>query len=172
MIRDVTQTEAPTTPAVVVRRMRWWDIEHVHLLETRSFPETPWSAESFWSELAGVPAVRHYVVAETHSQIVGYAGLMAIGAEADVQTLAVAAGSRRQGIGARLLDALLAEAARRRCSRVTLEVSAGSEPAQRLYLRRGFEVIARRSSYYGPGVDALIMRRRLEPAGGPEELLP
>ncbi|MCZ3386871.1 MAG: ribosomal protein S18-alanine N-acetyltransferase [Actinomycetia bacterium] len=148
--------------------MRWWDVGQVHDVEARAFPKTAWSAETFWSELAGVPATRHYVVAETNGQIVGFAGLMAIGADADVQTLAVDAVGQRQGVGRRLLDALLGEADLRGCTRVTLEVAATSEAAQRLYLRRGFAVIARRSSYYGPGADALIMRIRLRPDSEPE----
>ena len=76
---------------LVVRGMRWWDIEQAHVVETRSFPQTPWSQETFWSELAGVPSSRHYVVAESAGQVVGYAGLMVVGREADIQTLAVAA---------------------------------------------------------------------------------
>jgi ribosomal-protein-alanine N-acetyltransferase len=170
----VTATDTATATDMVVRQMRWWDIEHVHVLEEQAFPETSWSAETFWSELAGVPAARHYVVAEIGHQVVGYAGLMTFGAEADIQTLAVAAESQRQGVGSRLLDVLLAEAQGRGCSRVTLEVSAVSEPAQRLYLRRGFEVIARRSGYYGPGADALIMRLRLRlrRSDEPEESAP
>ncbi|MCZ3387323.1 MAG: hypothetical protein LH630_10260 [Actinomycetia bacterium] len=73
---------------VELRPMRWWDVGQVHDVEVRAFPESAWSAETFWSELAGVPATRHYVVAETNGQIVGYSGLMAVGAHADDQTLA------------------------------------------------------------------------------------
>ncbi len=149
--------------------MRWWDVEQVHAIEEDAFPETAWSVEVFWSELAGVPATRHYVVADSGGQVVGFAGLMSIGSEADVQTLAVAAEHRCQGVGAKLLDALLDNAEHRGCSRVTLEVAATSEAAQRLYLLRGFEVIARRSGYYGPGADALIMRLPLRRSDQPEE---
>lgn len=150
-----------TRPALVLRRMRWWDIDVVHGVEERAFPKTAWSTETFWSELAGVPNTRHYVVAASGERVIGYAGLMAVGLEADVQTLAVATDYQRQGVGAQLLDALIDEAKRRECSRLTLEVAAASEPAKSLYLRRGFEVISRRSGYYGPGADALIMRLRL-----------
>ncbi|HUV48447.1 MAG TPA: ribosomal protein S18-alanine N-acetyltransferase [Actinomycetes bacterium] len=151
------------TDLTVVRPMRWWDIAGVHDVEARAFPDTAWSVESFWSELAGVPDTRHYLVAESGEQIIGYAGLMAIGRDADVQTLAVAPDSRGAGLGARLLDELLNEARRRGCSRVTLDVASTGKDAQGLYRARGFDVIGRRSSYYGSGVDALIMRRRLTP---------
>lgn len=145
----------------MLRPMRWWDIDAVHALEERAFMETAWSPETFWSELAGVPESRLYVVAACGERIVGYAGLMAVGSDADVQTLTVAAENQRQGVGAQLLASLIDEAKRRGCSRLTLEVAALNEPAQRLYLRQGFEVIARRSGYYGEGADAMIMRLRL-----------
>jgi ribosomal-protein-alanine N-acetyltransferase len=141
--------------------MRWWDVVAVHAIEEQAFPDTAWSVEAFWSELAGVPATRHYLVAERGTQIVGYAGLMAVGSEADVQTVAVAPDARRHGIGTLLLDALLDEAGRRGCSRVTLEVAAAGEDARRLYASRGFEAIAQRTGYYGPGADAVVMRLRL-----------
>lgn len=141
--------------------MRWWDVIAVHAIEELAFPDTAWSVETFWAELAGVPASRYYLVAERGTQIVGYAGLMAVGSDADVQTVAVAPDARRQGVGRLLLDALLDEAGRRGCSRVTLEVAASGEDARRLYAGRGFQAIARRTGYYGPGADAVVMRLRL-----------
>jgi [ribosomal protein S18]-alanine N-acetyltransferase len=92
--------------------MRWWDLPAVQALETRLFPHDAWSPEQFWSELAGVPESRHYLVAETGGEIVGYAGLAAAGGDADVQTLAVAPARQRAGAGGVLLQALLDEAAR------------------------------------------------------------
>lgn len=147
---------------ITVRDMRWWDVVAVHDIEEQAFPDTAWSVETFWSELAGVPETRRYLVAERGTLIVGYAGLMAAGPDADVQTIAVAPDARRHGIGTLLLDALLDEAGRRGCSRVTLEVAASGEDAQRLYARRGFQAIARRTGYYGPGADAVVMRLRLD----------
>ncbi len=151
--------------------MRWWDIARVHAVEVGAFPGTAWSVETFWSELARVPETRAYVVAHSGDRVAGYAGLMAIGPDADVQTIAVAPAFRRCGLGSRLLDDLLLEAARRGCSRVTLEVAASNEDAQRLYRRRGFSVLSRRSGYYGPGADALIMRLRLSHDGEAAEVL-
>lgn len=138
--------------------MRWPDIPVVHRIEWASFPETAWSVESFWGELAGVPASRWYVVAEVGGIVVGYGGLMAVGVEGDVQTLAVEQSQRRFGIGGALLDALVDEATRRGCTSVMLEVAAANAAAQTLYAHRGFEQVARRSGYYGPGRDAVVMR--------------
>lgn len=90
------------TAAVVLREMRWWDLEPVLALEHALFPEDAWSAGMFWSELAharGPQATRRYVVAEADGQIVGYAGLAAAGGLGDVQTIAVARGQWGTGLG-------------------------------------------------------------------------
>lgn len=144
-----------------LRRMRWWDVDAVHRIETEVFAD-PWSVELFWSELAHVPESRHYLVADLGGAVVGYAGLAATGYQADVQTLAVAAGRQGHGLGTRLLEALLAEARRRKAGEVLLEVRAENDAAQALYARAGFERIGVRRGYYRPGgTDALVLRLRL-----------
>lgn len=141
--------------------MRWWDIEAVHRIEADLFPD-PWSVEAFWSELAHVPGSRHYVVAEAGGRVLGYAGLVVAGHQGDVTTLAVAPDHQRGGLGARLLEDLLAEARRRGAAEVVLEVRAENLAAQALYARAGFERLAVRRGYYQPGgTDALVLRRRL-----------
>lgn len=154
-------TTESTTGTAVLRPMRWWDVEAVARIEADLFPD-PWSAETFWSELAHVPESRHYVVSEERDAVVGYAGLRATAGQADVQTLAVARDHQGSGLGARLLDALLAEARIRRSREVLLEVRAENTAAHALYARAGFERIAIRRGYYRPGgMDALVLRLRL-----------
>lgn len=153
---------ADSATGVTLRPMRWWDVEPVVGLERVLFPHDAWSAETFWSELAGVPETRHYVVAVAGDEVVGYAGLFAADHhQGDVQTVAVASDRQGQGIGDVLLRALLDEAGRRGCTETLLEVRADNEAAQRLYARHGFERIGVRRGYYQPGgVDALVLRRR------------
>lgn len=149
---------------VDLRPMRWWDVEAAHALETMLFPD-PWSVETFWSELALVPASRHLVAAWRGSDLVGYAGLAVVGRTADVQTLAVATSAQGAGLGRRLLDALLVEAGRRGAGEVLLEVRADNAPAQALYAGAGFERIGVRRGYYRPGgTDALVLRKHLRGA--------
>ncbi len=152
---------ADQSGAVQVRPMRWWDVPQVHDIEVRSFPDTAWSIETFWAELAGIPETRRYWVAEVAGSVVGYAGVMVVGPEADVQTIAVAPEHRGTGLGASLLVQVIDEALRRECGQVMLEVAADNEAALRLYERHGFTPLAKRSNYYGPGRDALVMRSRL-----------
>jgi ribosomal-protein-alanine N-acetyltransferase len=152
--------------SIRLRAMRWWDVERVLPLERELFGPSAWSAETFWSELAH-PQTRWYVVAEevaaaqSPGRLVGYAGLLAPGAEADVQTVAVALDAQRRGVGKVLVEALIEQARRRAASALLLAVRADNEPAIGLYTRRGFERIAIRRRYYQPeDVDAWIMRLR------------
>ena len=143
---------------VRLERFRWWHIEQVLPLERRLFGAEPWTAYSFWSELGQVDT-RHYLVALDGEDLLGYAGLCDYPDEAFVQTLGVAPEAAGRGLGARLLVALLEEAARRRKSTVTLEVRADNEVAQRLYERHGFRRAGVRRGYYPGGVDAWVMTR-------------
>ena len=154
-----------TDPAL--RRMRWWDIEPLIAVERELFGPTAWTAEAFWAELAR-PASRWFVVAEDHDgQLLGYAGLMVSGAQADVQTVAVAPAGRHQGLGDRLVRALLEQAGRRGAASVLLEVRADNPVAIRLYRRHGFERISIRRRYYQPGdIDAVVMAAVIRPAAG------
>jgi [ribosomal protein S18]-alanine N-acetyltransferase len=151
--------------SIGLRVMRWWDIEPALDLEWRLFPDNPWTVGMFWSELAGVPATRHYLVADERGRVLGYAGLAATRHEAEVQTIAVDPDRQGEGLGRRLLDALLAEASRRGCADVFLEARADNERAIELYRQSGFEPVGVRRGYYQPGrVDAVLMRRRMRRA--------
>jgi ribosomal-protein-alanine N-acetyltransferase len=145
---------------VRLRPMRSADLPAVLALEEELFAPDTWTAAMYRDELARTDT-RRYLVAEDDDRIVGYAGLIAYDDEAHVSTIAVTAARQGEGIGARLLDALLEEADRR-SPVVILEVRADNEVAQGLYRRRGFTEIGRRRGYYQPsGADAVVMRREL-----------
>lgn len=141
------------------------DLDQVAGLETALFGPDAWSAEALAAELADVPGGRHYIVAAEETAVVGYAGLLAAGGgQAEVLTLAVRADRWGQGIGGEMLRGLLAEAARRGCTEVFLEVRVDNPRAQLLYRRHGFAEVGIRRGYYQPsGADALVMRRDLTP---------
>ena len=157
-----------------LRPMRWWDVADVAALERELFPHDAWSTEQFWSELAHVPDTRWYVVHEDDEGVDGYVGLYAVPPEGDVQTIAVAPRAQGHGVGRELLDALVVEARRRGCAQLFLEVLDGNAPALALYDSSGFERTGRRASYYGPGLDAVILRLRLsddaDPGARPSEV--
>lgn len=152
---------------MTLRAMRWWDIEPVVELERELFAHDPWSPEQFWGELAHVPDTRWFAVHEDELGVDGYVGLYAVPPQADVQTIAVARRSQGHGLGRALLDALVAEAGSRGCTQLFLEVRDDNAPAIALYESAGFERQGRRRDYYGHGLDALVLRRRLGPEVAP-----
>ncbi|HEY2076608.1 MAG TPA: ribosomal protein S18-alanine N-acetyltransferase [Streptosporangiaceae bacterium] len=144
------------------------DLDSVLGLELALFGEEAWSRQMLMGELGQQPASRYYLVAEEAGTIVGYAGLLAAGGQADVLTIAVSAARWGQGIGSQLLADLLEEAVRRGCTEVFLEVRADNTRAQRLYRWWGFDDIGIRRGYYQPsGMDAIVMRRDLAGAAKP-----
>lgn len=146
--------------APVLRRLRWFDVEALVPLERELFGAQAWSAEVFWSELAA-PDRAYLLALGPGQEPLGYAGLAGgHGADADVQTIAVAPSAQGRGVGRALLRALLERARARGASAVLLEVRADNPAAQALYASEGFERIGVRRRYYPPDVDALVMRRR------------
>lgn len=140
--------------------MRWWHVAQTAALDLLLFDPQAWSAETFWGELAA-PARGYVVAVDAEDQVHGYAGIAVNGADADVQTIAVAPRAQGTGLGHRLLVALVEAAAAHGAGSLLLEVRADNHPAIGLYRRHGFEQIAVRRRYYQPGgIDALIMRRR------------
>jgi len=128
------------------------DVPEVAALERRSFSD-PWSARSLAEELT--LADRRYVVA-CEDRILGYGGLMIVGDEAHVLTLAVDPDRRRNGIGAALLLWLVEQALGSGVCHLTLEVRVSNDPARGLYERFGFATVGTRRRYYRDE-DALIM---------------
>lgn len=147
---------------VRLSRFRWWHIDQVLPIEADLFGAEQWSPAMFWNELANG---HHYLVAtDDTGDVLGYAGLaLAPPDEAWVQNIAVRRDAQRRGIGRVLLEALLAEAARRGARSTLLEVAADNAPAQKLYAMYGFEPIGIRRGYYQPSnTDALVMQRNQE----------
>jgi len=140
------------------------DISAVAVLEQDLFGIEAWSPELLAGEVTADPVSRYYLVAEDNGVVTGYGGLMAqSGGQADVLTLAVAEDRWGEGIGSALLDGLLAEADRRGCTEIFLEVRVDNDRAQRLYRRRGFTDLGIRRGYYQPsGADALVLQADLE----------
>jgi len=92
------------------------------------------------------------VVVEDGSFAIG----QAVAGEAHILDVRVRPDRRRQGLGRRLVEALVlacdAELA-------LLEVRQDNHAAIGLYTALGFEVVGRREAYYADGVDALLMSR-------------
>jgi ribosomal-protein-alanine N-acetyltransferase len=140
-------------------RFRWWHIEEVLPIEEDLFGPEKWSAAMFWNELA--TGQFYLVTLDDDDSVIGYAGLSVMdGHESWVQNIAVRRDAQRRGLGRVLLEALLAEAARRGVRKTLLEVAVDNGPAQRLYASYDFEPVGIRRGYYQPSnTDALVMMR-------------
>ncbi len=165
----------PPPAAVRLRRATIDDVDAITAIERLAFSD-PWSRDSF-ATLARNPDV-YFVVADAAahrgpaSAPLGYIVAWFVLDEGEVANIAVAPAARGAGVGARLLDAALAEARRRGVGHVFLEVRESNALARRLYASRGFVELGRRKRYYrAPVEDALVLRCELAaaPAMAPRE---
>jgi [ribosomal protein S18]-alanine N-acetyltransferase len=141
---------------IVVDRMKVDDLPAVHEIERDSFT-TPWPAHAYQHELEN-NRLAHYIVARCGDTIAGFAGMWLLVDEAHITTFATGRPWRRQGIGERLLLALLDLSAARGAHEATLEVRPTNIPARRLYEKYGFKNVGVRTRYYSDNnEDALIM---------------
>ena len=135
-------------------------------LHSACFPEDPWDAAALQRLLALVGVFGY--LAWREDAPVGFALARDLGNEVEILSLGVMAGCRRRGIGRTLLDAVMAEAGRRRRGSLVLEVAAGNTAARRLYAGAGFVQVGRRPRYYRhtpQSGDALILRAATVGAG-------
>jgi ribosomal-protein-alanine N-acetyltransferase len=151
---------------VCISDMRLSDLDEVLETEKLCFP-TPWTRRAFVSELSE-NVYAHYIVARSHGQLVGYAGMWVILEEAHVTNIAVHPAHRRQGLGWLLLHELMERARIRHATAMTLEVRTSNLAAQEMYTRAGFQVRGLRKGYYtDTREDAIVMwKDDLEPVNG------
>jgi ribosomal-protein-alanine N-acetyltransferase len=133
-------------------------------MERKLFSDSPWSMGQFKEEFSGIPKTRYFIVAlGSDKQIVGYAGVMVVasGVDADVLTVAVLPEARRQGIARHFMESLEKWAQMRVSPAMMLEVGVDNTYAIALYESLGYSIINTRKNYYGPGLEAHVMRKKL-----------
>jgi ribosomal-protein-alanine N-acetyltransferase len=137
------------------------DLPLIAELEKAAFSD-PWSPASFESVM-DEPAAYMAVARAATERILGYVVAWFAADEGEIANLAVREPTRRQGIGASLLDATLIEGRRRGALNMYLEVRESNDAARRLYASRGFLEIGRRRGYYRrPAEDAIVLRLELK----------
>ncbi len=129
------------------------DLDAVIEVEAASFVE-PWSRNAFADEIA--QPTRRYVVAELGNVLSGYGGIMIVGEDAHVVTLAVAPGHREKGVASRLMIELIRQARAAGARHLTLEVRESNTAAIELYRKFGFQPAGTRKGYY-TGENAVVM---------------
>lgn len=138
---------------MTVRPMRRDDLPEVMALERDTFHQ-PWNEGIFTDEL-DAPG-RCYLVAEHQGAVVGYGGLMLVGSDAHVNTLASARPSPVPAVGSRLMLSLIEAALDGGARQLTLEVRVSNRAAQDFYRKFGMAPVGVRKRYYRDE-DALIM---------------
>ena len=145
--------------------MKILPMEQVHIsqiaaLEKQCFSD-PWSENSIATELD--TRLSYWLVAEVDGAVVGYIGSQSVLGESDVMNVAVAPEYRRQGIGKKLLLALMSDLQNKGNRCLSLEVRASNVPAISLYESLGFVQVGVRPNYYrNPKENALILRKEYE----------
>jgi [ribosomal protein S18]-alanine N-acetyltransferase len=137
------------------------DIPTLVLLDKEYFPYSPWSPAQFKEEFEGIPSTRFFELAISNNEIVGYAGVIAPGpdAVADILTITVIDGFRRQGIAKRLIADIEGYCQSKGSSAIMLEVATDNIGAIALYENLGYTQISKRSNYYGSKKDAFVMQK-------------
>lgn len=141
---------------VVFRDMTPTDVPEVVVIERLSFG-TPWSADSFISELL-YNQLAYYYVLEFKGHPIAYGGLWSIAGEGHITNIAVHPGFRGNHLGRHLVLEMLKAGEALGCEKFTLEVRPANTPAVHLYESLGFRGVGIRPKYYqDTGEDALIM---------------
>ncbi|MGO2141358.1 MAG: ribosomal protein S18-alanine N-acetyltransferase [Leucobacter sp.] len=147
---------------MILRDATLGDLDEIAELERTLFQSDAWSREMVREELAGEHR-RYIVLTDDGGALRGYAGLLVLGSDGDIQTIAVTPDLRGAGHGRALMNEMLDEAARRGATQVFLEVRADNPAARGLYASLGFTEIGVRPRYYQPeGVDAIVMLLQLK----------
>lgn len=134
------------------------DLDTLESIEKASFGSDAWSAKQLREELLGDRIV--LAVADEFG-VRGYASIRLFAPDAELLRIGVGLGSRRQGIGARLLAAVEEAARKRGADRMVLEVADDNEAALALYRHAGYRESGRRPAYYRSGAAAVLMDRPL-----------
>ncbi|WP_112873019.1 GNAT family N-acetyltransferase [Paracoccus endophyticus] len=135
--------------------------EALAALHARCFVRPPpWTAGAFAALLAS-PGVFLLTHPAGDPPAPGFLLGRAVAGEAEVLTLAVDPAVRRAGAGRTLIAAFLVEARQRDAREAFLEVASNNDAALGLYAATGWQAAGRRPGYYGPGIDALVLRHAL-----------
>jgi len=142
---------------MTIIEMKESHVSQIAALEKRFF-SAPWDEESVQSELSN--DLSYWLVAMDGDTVAGYVGSQTVLGESDMMNLAVHPDYQRQGIGERLVLALVDGLKARGSHCLTLEVRSSNDPARHLYEKLGFQTVGKRKNYYrSPKEDAEILRK-------------
>ena len=145
---------------LIIRQAVSEDIDSICRIEDVSFP-TSWRRDTYEKEMERDLSI--FLVAETETQVIGFALSWAYAGELHILKVAVDPTFRRGGIAMAMMERTNEIARRRLCLLGYLEVRPSNPPALRLYEKLGYQKAGMRKNYYtDTNEDAIIMAIKLE----------
>ncbi|MDN4480875.1 ribosomal protein S18-alanine N-acetyltransferase [Demequina muriae] len=158
---DTSPVDPTRASAVVIRDLREDDLDRVAELEREIFGSSAWSPALVREDFRF--GASRWRGADGEESLAAYAVYGFEGDAFHLMNLAVAPEARGRRLGAALMADFMAEARRLEVREAWLEVAVTNEVALALYRAHGFEDVRVRRRYYQPeGLDALVMRVRLD----------
>jgi [ribosomal protein S18]-alanine N-acetyltransferase len=150
---------------VRIRQMTATDLGRV-LEIAASLPDSPhWPESAYLDALNPESTPRRIALVASRSDpagsslVEGFTVASLLQPQAELESIAVAAGSQRRGLGHMLFDALMNELRKGGVLQVTLEVRKSNHAALAFYRRAGFVQTGTRRAYYAdPVEDAVLMQ--------------
>lgn len=145
--------------SMIIRKMDLSDIPFVYQEELKIFGKSL-GEKTLYNEIIYNDLSR-YFIALVDDKRVGYIGSWMTVPNAEILNLFVIEKYRGQGIGSRLIQAVIDRCEAEDIADLTLEVRPSNTFAVELYEKLGFERAAVRKRYYADGEDAFLMVKRL-----------
>lgn len=148
------------TPSPLIRLARHIDLDAIWQIESSVFGDPIYPAFFFRQALDLWPEL--LLVIEQDERLLGYV-LGGLGQDRElgwVLSLAVQPEARGQGLAQRLLEELEWQLRKQGMQRARLTVDP-SNPANRLYQRLGYQLVAVEAEYFGPGEPRNVLEKAL-----------
>jgi [ribosomal protein S18]-alanine N-acetyltransferase len=147
-----------------IRPGKMADVESMAAIHAEGF-DRPWGLIEFERLMSAENIIAHVASSGSLGPVEGFVLSRLAADEAEILSIAVAPVARGHGVAAKLLRQHMDALALARVKTLFLEVEEGNTPALRLYARKGFTEVSRRSAYYrkadGSLATALVMRSSL-----------
>jgi ribosomal-protein-alanine N-acetyltransferase len=147
-----------------IRKATIDDLSSLHKIEAECFTDEAFTKNQleYCLKSSDFVTLVASVDGETIGFITGSIEILSEETAGHIYTLDVKQGHRKRGFGGRLLDAFESSLAEKGIRIIYLEVRVGNISARKLYLKHGYKPHGILKDYYGPRVDAVMLRKTLK----------
>lgn len=145
----------------IVRPAAKSDWATIAAVERASFGRLSWGETSLRDGLSEPLVSALVAVRDGDAEPHGFTLWRTLGDEAEILSIGVRPGARRQGAAGAMMAAALEDARAEGLRAMFLEVDAENVAARALYAKLGFYLVGRRKGYYRNGHDAHVLRKDL-----------